>query len=93
MLAVVAWWGVVARGEVPAGAPAVVANGPTLLAGALHFELDVMPVLTAAGCNAGACHGKSRGQNGFQLSLLGFDPDFDYYVGPSRKGSTTSKLV
>ncbi|MBS0211237.1 MAG: DUF1549 domain-containing protein [Planctomycetes bacterium] len=44
----------------------------------LTFELDVMPVLTAAGCNQGACHGKSRGQNGFQLSLLGFDADFDY---------------
>jgi hypothetical protein len=44
----------------------------------LNFELDVMPVLTVAGCNQGACHGKSRGQNGFQLSLLGFDADFDY---------------
>ncbi len=42
------------------------------------FERDVMPVLTRAGCNAGACHGKARGQNGFQLSLLGFDPDFDH---------------
>ncbi len=37
-----------------------------------------MPILTAKGCNAGACHGKARGQNGFQLSLLGFDPDFDF---------------
>lgn len=46
--------------------------------GRLTFELDVMPILTAAGCNAGACHGKARGQNGFQLSLLGFDPAFDY---------------
>ncbi|HWA99407.1 MAG TPA: DUF1549 domain-containing protein [Pirellulales bacterium] len=44
----------------------------------LTFERDVMPILTAAGCNQGACHGKSRGQNGFQLSLLGFDADFDY---------------
>ena len=44
----------------------------------LSFELDVMPILTARGCNQGACHGKARGQNGFQLSLLGFDPDFDY---------------
>jgi len=44
----------------------------------LSFELDIMPILTAAGCNAGACHGKARGQNGFQLSLLGFDADFDY---------------
>ncbi len=35
-------------------------------------------MLTSTGCNSGACHGKQRGQNGFQLSLLGFDPDFDY---------------
>ena len=44
----------------------------------LKFELDVMPILTAAGCNSGPCHGKARGQNGFQLSLLGYDFDFDY---------------
>ncbi|MBD3674682.1 MAG: DUF1553 domain-containing protein [Planctomycetaceae bacterium] len=44
----------------------------------VDFENDVMPVLTKFGCNAGACHGKARGQNGFQLSLLGFDPNFDY---------------
>jgi hypothetical protein len=42
------------------------------------FELDVLPILTALGCNQGACHGKARGQNGFQLSLLAFDPDFDH---------------
>ena len=44
----------------------------------VSFELDVLPVLTASGCNMGACHGKQRGQNGFQLSLLAFDPDFDF---------------
>src|SRR6188474_1325760 len=44
----------------------------------LSFELDVQPILTARGCNQGACHGKARGQNGFQLSLLAFDPEFDY---------------
>jgi hypothetical protein len=44
----------------------------------VSFELDVQPILTARGCNQGACHGKARGQNGFQLSLLGFDSDFDY---------------
>ena len=48
------------------------------LRASVSFELDVMPILTARGCNQGACHGKSRGQNGFQLSLLGFDADFDY---------------
>jgi hypothetical protein len=42
------------------------------------LERDVEPVLTRFGCNAGACHGKQRGQNGFQLSLLGFDPTSDF---------------
>jgi hypothetical protein len=42
------------------------------------FEIDVEAVLTRAGCNSGPCHGKARGQNGFQLSLLGFDPDLDH---------------
>jgi hypothetical protein len=42
------------------------------------FELDVQPILSKAGCNSGACHGKARGQNGFALSLLGFDADTDY---------------
>lgn len=42
------------------------------------FEHDIQPLLTRYGCNAGACHGKSRGQNGFALSLLGFDSDFDH---------------
>lgn len=42
------------------------------------FELDIEPILTARGCNSGPCHGKSGGQNGFALSLFGFDPEFDY---------------
>ncbi len=42
------------------------------------FLHDVMPVLSKAGCNAGACHGYSLGKNGFKLSLRGSDaaPDF-----------------
>jgi hypothetical protein len=44
----------------------------------VSFELDVQPILVASGCSSGPCHGKSRGQNGFQLSLLCFDPEFDY---------------
>lgn len=44
----------------------------------LHFRNDVEPLLTRHGCNAGGCHGKASGQNGFKLSLFGFDPDFDY---------------
>ena len=44
----------------------------------IDFDRDVQPILTRFGCNSGACHGKQRGQNGFQLSLLGFDSDFDH---------------
>ncbi|MDP6990556.1 MAG: DUF1549 and DUF1553 domain-containing protein [Planctomycetota bacterium] len=42
------------------------------------FATDVMPILTRAGCNAGGCHGAAKGKNGFQLSLRGYDPDFDH---------------
>lgn len=44
----------------------------------VDFERDIQPIFTRAGCNSGACHGKQRGQNGFQLSLLGFDAEFDH---------------
>ncbi|MDE0818180.1 MAG: DUF1549 domain-containing protein, partial [Pirellulaceae bacterium] len=44
----------------------------------VSFNLHVQPILAARGCSTGACHGKARGQNGFQLSLLGFDSQFDY---------------
>lgn len=45
---------------------------------AVSFENEVVPIFTRLGCNAGGCHGKSDGQNGFKLSLLGFYPDEDY---------------
>jgi hypothetical protein len=44
----------------------------------VRFAAEVVPVLTKIGCNAGACHGKASGQNGFRLSLLGSDPRFDF---------------
>jgi hypothetical protein len=44
----------------------------------LDFANDIVPLLTRYGCNAGGCHGKASGQNGFKLSLFGFDPAFDY---------------
>src|SRR5262249_25973128 len=43
-----------------------------------YFLTDVGPELTKLGCNSGGCHGKSTGQNGFKLSLLGFEPGGDY---------------
>lgn len=45
----------------------------------VSFQLDIMPVLTAAGCNTGSCHGSARGQDGFHLSLYGFDPKGDHF--------------
>jgi hypothetical protein len=44
----------------------------------VSFERDVVPVLSKAGCNAGACHGKAEGQNGFKLSVFGYDPGADH---------------
>ena len=45
----------------------------------LSFVNDIQPILTKAGCNAGACHAKAvTGQRGFRLSVLGFEPDEDY---------------
>ncbi len=44
----------------------------------LNFTNQVVPVFTRLGCNSGGCHGKISGQNGFRLSLLGFEPDLDY---------------
>jgi len=44
----------------------------------VDFQNDLQPIFTRFGCTTGPCHGKARGQGGFQLSLLGFDSDFDY---------------
>ncbi|HWL08809.1 MAG TPA: DUF1549 and DUF1553 domain-containing protein [Planctomicrobium sp.] len=45
----------------------------------LTFINDIAPILTKASCNSGGCHAKAgQGQNGFRLSLFGFDPDEDY---------------
>lgn len=44
----------------------------------IHFANQIVPVFTKNGCNGGGCHGKAAGQNGFRLSLLGFEPAEDY---------------
>jgi hypothetical protein len=43
-----------------------------------NFENDVIPLFSKFGCNASGCHGKAEGQNGFKLSVFGFDPAADY---------------
>ena len=44
----------------------------------INFPNQIEPILTKLSCNSGGCHGKIAGQNGFRLSLLGFEPEFDY---------------
>ncbi len=44
----------------------------------ISFGTDIVPILTKLGCNGGGCHGKATGQNGFKLSLFGFEPEVDY---------------
>jgi hypothetical protein len=44
----------------------------------VHFAIDIVPILSKLGCNSGGCHGRASGQNGFKLSVFGFDPVADY---------------
>jgi hypothetical protein len=44
----------------------------------INFGNQIVPIFTKLGCNSGGCHGKASGQNGFKLSLLGFEPEVDY---------------
>ena len=73
------------------GSATITAKGPDDLSTTLPVEVDhfdevppinfpnqIVPIFTKAGCNSGGCHGKSSGQNGFRLSLLGFEPTEDY---------------
>lgn len=52
----------------------------------INFPNQIIPIFTKYGCNGGGCHGKAAGQNGFKLSLLGFEPkeDFEHLVVESR---------
>jgi hypothetical protein len=73
------------------GTATVTASGPEGLSAAvrvavekfdeqipINFGNQIVPIFTKLGCNSGGCHGKSSGQNGFKLSLLGFYPEEDY---------------
>jgi len=44
----------------------------------INFGNQIVPIFTKLGCNSGGCHGKASGQNGFKISLLGFEPEIDY---------------
>ncbi|MEX0819460.1 MAG: DUF1549 and DUF1553 domain-containing protein [Pirellulaceae bacterium] len=58
----------------------------------VSFHNEIVPLLTKARCNAGGCHGKAEGQNGFKLSIFGFDAAADFAAlvkeGRGRRVST-----
>jgi hypothetical protein len=74
------------------GTAAIVARGGSLelkttvkvermeLPAPVSFRRDVMPALSQAGCNMGACHGTPTGKGGFRLSLRGYLPDQDFSI-------------
>jgi hypothetical protein len=74
------------------------AEVPLKVAGAtaerpVSFRLDVMPVFERGGCNTGSCHGSARGQDGFHLSLFGYDPQDDYHRITREMGSRRINLA
>lgn len=44
----------------------------------VSFRNEVIPILTRNECNSGGCHAKTGGQNGFHLSLFGYEAESDY---------------
>src|SRR5262245_32083075 len=44
------------------------------------FRNHIIPMMTRAGCNSGACHGALAGKGGMKLSLRGYDPESDHFV-------------
>ena len=46
--------------------------------GTPDFVRHVVPLFSKLGCNNRACHGSFQGQNGFRLSLFGFEPLEDH---------------
>ncbi|PYL01887.1 MAG: S-layer protein [Verrucomicrobia bacterium] len=44
----------------------------------ITFRNHIQPLLAKMGCSSGACHGAAAGQNGFKLSLRGYDDEGDF---------------
>lgn len=68
--------------------------------GPVSYPNQIVPTFTKLGCNSGGCHGKSGGQNGFRLSLFGFDSrdSYEWLVQEARgrrlfPGSADNSLI
>jgi len=60
------------------GSPTAAETSGAAAGDPVSFNLDVIPILSKAGCNGGGCHGALAGKGGFRLSLFGYDPASDY---------------
>jgi hypothetical protein len=50
------------------------------------FQKHVVPLFGRLGCNARSCHGSFQGAGGFQLSLFGYDFQFDHDALTTAEG-------
>ncbi len=74
--------------------PALAAPAKAPAPRAFNFENDISPLLTRHGCNASQCHGKAEGQNGFKLSVFGYDALADWRAFTAEsKGRRTSSAA
>ncbi|MEZ6136875.1 MAG: DUF1553 domain-containing protein [Pirellulaceae bacterium] len=55
-----------------------VENDSATQADPIDFSRQIIPLLTKAGCNSGACHGAAAGRGYLALSLYGSRPQQDY---------------
>lgn len=57
------------------------------------FSSHIVPILSKAGCNAGACHASQHGKGGFKLSVFAFDPKADHeMIVRNRRGRRVNLL-
>ena len=75
--AIVLLCGQVLAGEAKQAPSAVQRWGEAGKGGTPDFIRHVMPLFSKLGCNMRSCHGSFQGQNGFRLSLFGFEPQAD----------------
>src|SRR4026208_1922781 len=62
----------------PPRLPLLPPAAPPPRAADVSFRNQVQPILARTGCSSGACHGAAAGQNGFRLSLRGYDDESDH---------------
>src|SRR3954452_4269158 len=54
----------------------------------VRFSPEVISILSIKGCNGSGCHGSPAGQNGFKLSLFGYDIAADHAMIAGRRIDT-----